>query len=462
MRDLLKIAIDNRPDGVHVEARYHQRKKIEVRADKGRLQRSIVDDFAGIGIRVLVEGAWGYGSTSELNNKAVKETLENAVAAAKNLAPSMKEKIELAPIKPVTGTFKSIGKDPLANHSIEERVNLVMNTDKLLRETDEKIKGSMVFLREPTNHRIIMNSDGTDVELFDSRPDFYVQATAAEAGKMMPFYSVSGMTGGWEIFKKFTPEDMVKEAAKKAIALLDAPLAKGGKQTVIMEPSVVGIISHEAIGHTVESDFVLAGSAAKGKIGKKVGSELVTMVDTGEQETAGGWLAVDDAGVKSEKTVIIEKGIMKSFLHSRYTAHHFGVKPTGNERAWEYDVEPLIRMRNTYLEPGDFTKEELLEDVKFGYLLAQPGGGQADSTAEFMFSISEAYEIKNGELNGLVKNVTISGDAFEVLQSVTGIGKDWKLDMGSGSCGKWQPAKVDGGGGPTKAIALVSGDVEKK
>ncbi|MBK5112550.1 MAG: TldD/PmbA family protein [Candidatus Heimdallarchaeota archaeon] len=462
MRDLLKIAIDNRPDGVHVEARYHQRKKIEVRADKGRLQRSIVDDFAGIGIRVLAEGAWGYGSTSELNNKAVKETLLNAVAAAKNLAPSMKEKIELAPIKPVTGTFQSIGKDPFANHSIEERVNLVMNTDKLLRETDEKIKGSMVFLREPTNHRIIMNSDGTDVELFDSRPDFYVQATAAEAGKMMPFYSVSGMTGGWEIFKKFTPEDMVKEAAEKSIALLDAPLAKGGKQTVIMEPSVVGIISHEAIGHTVESDFVLAGSAAKGKIGKKVGSELVTMVDSGEQKNAGGWLAVDDAGVKSEKTVIIDKGIMKSFLHSRFTAHHFGVKPTGNERAWEYDNEPLIRMRNTYLEPGDFTKEELLEDVKFGYLLAQPGGGQADSTAEFMFSISEAYEIKDGELNGLVKNVTISGDAFEVLQSVTGIGKDWKLDMSAGRCGKWQPAKVDGGGGPTKAIALVSGDVGGK
>lgn len=459
MRDLLRIAINKRPDGVHVEARYHQRKRIEVRADKGKLQRTIVDDFAGIGIRVLHEGAWGYASTSALNNKAVKETMKNAVAAAKNLAPNMKEKIELAPIKPVTGTFKSIGKDPFANHSIEERVNLVMNTDKLIREADERIKGSMVFLREPSNHRIIMNSDGTDVELFDNRPDFYVQATATEAGKIMPFYSVNGMTGGWEIFKKFTPEDMAKQAVEKSIGLLDAPLAKGGKHTVIMEPSVVGIICHEAIGHTVESDFVLAGSAAKGKIGKKVASEHVTMVDTGQQKTAGGWLEVDDAGVKSKKTVIIKNGIMKSFLHSRYTAHHFGVKPTGNERAWEYDVEPLIRMRNTYLEPGDFSKEELLEDIKFGYLCVQPGGGQADSTAEFMFSITEAYEINNGEVNGLVKNVTLTGDAFEVLQSVTGVGKDWKLDMASGRCGKWQPAKVDGGGGPTKCTCLVSGEV---
>ncbi len=462
MRDLLKIAIDERPDGVHVEARYHQRKRIEVRADKGRLQRTIVDDFAGIGIRVLHKGAWGYASTSELNNKAVKETLKNAVAAAENLAPSMKEKIELAPIKPVTGSFKSIGKDPFANHTIEERVNLVMNADKLVREADERIKGSMVFLREPSNHRIIMNSDGTDVELFDSRPDFYIQATAAEAGKIMPYYSVNGITGGWEIFKKYTPEDMAKKAVETSIDLLEAPLAKGGKHTVIMEPSVVGIICHEAIGHTVESDFVLAGSAAKGKIGKKVASELVTMVDTGEQKTAGGWLEVDDAGVKSKKTVIIKEGIMKSYLHSRFTAHHFGVKPTGNERAWEYNVEPLIRMRNTYLEPGNFTKEELLEDIKFGYLCVQPGGGQADSTAEFMFSITEAYEIKDGEIGGLVKNVTLTGDAFEVLQSVKGVGKDWKLDMGSGHCGKWQPAKVDGGGGPTKATTLVSGEVGGK
>ncbi len=462
MRDLLKIAIDERPDGVHVEVRYHQRKRIEVRADKGRLQRTIVDDFAGIGIRVLHKGAWGYASTSQLNNKAVKETLKNAVAAAENLAPSMKEKIELAPIKPVTGSFKSIGKDPFANHTIEERVNLVMNADKLVREADERIKGSMVFLREPSNHRIIMNSDGTDVELFDSRPDFYIQATAAEAGKIMPYYAVNGITGGWEIFKKYTPEDMAKKAVETSIDLLEAPLAKGGKHTVIMEPSVVGIICHEAIGHTVESDFVLAGSAAKGKIGKKVASELVTMVDTGKQKTAGGWLEVDDAGVKSKKTVIIKKGVMKSYLHSRFTAHHFGVKPTGNERAWEYDVEPLIRMRNTYLEPGDFSKEELLEDMKFGYLCVQPGGGQADSTAEFMFSITEAYEIKNGEVGGLVKNVTLTGDAFEVLQSVTGIGKDWKLDMGSGHCGKWQPAKVDGGGGSTKATTLVSGEVGGK
>ncbi|NHJ87239.1 MAG: TldD/PmbA family protein, partial [Asgard group archaeon] len=415
MKELIQEAIDNRPNNVHVEARYHQRKTIEVRADKGRLQRSIIDEYAGIGIRVLVDGAWGFASTSKLDKKTVKKTLQNAVAAAKNLAPSMKEKIELAPIKPVTGTFYNLGKKPLVNYSIEDRVKLVMSTDELVRKLDERIKGSFVMHREYQNHKYIMNSDGSDVEIKDAKADIYVQAVAHEAGKVQNYMSANGHCGGWELYD-FSPTDkMAEEAVGLAIKLLDAPLAKGGKNTVVMDPKVVGIISHEAIGHTVESDFVMAGSIVKGKIGKKVASNLVTMVDTGEQEYASGWLPVDDAGVKSVKTVIIEKGVLKSYLHSRFSAHHFGVKPTGSERAFEYDNEPIIRMRNTYLEPGDYNKEELFEGIKHGYYLVSPGGGQADSTAEFMFSIMEAYEIKNGEIGKLVKNIAVTGNAFDVL-----------------------------------------------
>ncbi|MHA1441478.1 MAG: TldD/PmbA family protein [Candidatus Heimdallarchaeota archaeon] len=462
MKDLLKIAIDKRPDNVHVEARYHQRKTIEARADKGRLQRSVVDDYAGIGIRVLADGAWGFASTSKLDKVSVKETLKNAVAAAKNLAPSMKEKIELAPIKPVTGRFYNLGKDPLVNHSIEERINLVMDADKQVLKADERIKGSMVWHREYQNHKFIMNSDGSDVEIKDAKADIYVNATAHEAGKVQNYMTANGHCGGWELYD-FSPTDkMVENSVKLAIKLLDAPLAQGGKQTVIMDPKVVGIIAHEAIGHTVESDFVMAGSVVKGKIGKKVASDIVTMVDTGEQDYASGWLPVDDAGVKTQKTVIIEKGILKSYLHSRFSANHFGVEPTGSERAFEYDNEPLIRMRNTYLEPGTFKRDELFEGIKHGYYLVMPGGGQADSTAEFMFSIMEAYEIKNGEVGDIVKNVSVTGNAFEVLESVDAIGTDWKLEMSNGHCGKWQRAKVDGGGGTTRAKALVSGSVGGK
>jgi TldD protein len=458
IKDLVSRVIDNRPDGAHVEARYHQRKYTQVRVEKGTIERALVDDYAGIGVRVLADGAWGYASTSRLENAAVDEALDNAHRAAKNLARTKKDRIELAPIKPVTGTYKSIVKDPFSNHEIEELVEIATKADKAILGADKKIKGSMVWMREPANHRFIMNSDGTDVELIDSRPSLIIDAVASEAGKVISYRDSIGITGGWEIFEKRPPEDMVKKSTDLAVKLLTAPLAKGGKQTIVMAAPVVGIISHEAIGHTAEADIVLSGSAAAGKIGKKVASEHVTMVDSGEQDYAAGWLAVDDAGVQAGRTVMIEKGIMKSYLHSRATAHHFGVEPTGNERAFEYDDEPIIRMRNTYLEPGDFSDEEILEGIKFGYLCVDPGGGQADSSAEFMFNMFEAYEIKDGEIGEPIRNMTLTGNAFEVLESVDAVGKNWELNMGAGHCGKGQSAKVDGGGGMTRAVALVSGE----
>ncbi len=459
MRDLLRSLIENSPNGVHLEVRYHQRKNSNIRVDKGVLRTADSDDFAGVGIRALVDGAWGFASTSKLDKKTLNETADDAISAAKNLSSSISEKNVLAPIKPVTGTFSNLGKDQISNHSFEERVELALEIDKLMQESDERIKGTVTLLSVPSNHRFILNSDGTDVELKDTRPQFMIRPVASEGGKMMPHLLARGITGGWEVFNRDSLADTALRAVDIAIKLLAAPLAKGGKHTVLMEPSVAGIICHEAIGHTVEADLVAAGSAAKGKIGERVASEHVTMIDSGEETEGAGWLAVDDAGVKTRKTIIIEKGVMRSFLHSRSSASKFGSEPTGNERAFEYNVEPLIRMRNTYLAAGEFSRDELIEDVKFGYLLAFPGGGQADSTAEFMFTVPEAYEIVNGSVAQLVKNVTITGNAYDVLSSVDGVAKDWKLDMGAGACGKTQAAKVDGGGGLTRTIALVAGEV---
>ena len=148
---------------------------------------------------------------------------------------------------------------------------------------------------------------------------------------------------------------MVEKAAKTATDLLRAGYIDGGRKRVILAPDVVGLLIHEAIGHTVEADFVLAGSAAAGKIGKRVASELVTLCDSGRSEHqpgAGGVVLVDDEGVPAELVKIIENGVLRSYLHNRETAEKFGVAPTGNARAFEYDNEPLIRMRNTYIEPG--------------------------------------------------------------------------------------------------------------
>jgi TldD protein len=210
----------------------------------------------------------------------------------------------------------------------------------------------------------------------------------------------------------------------------------------------------------VEADFVITGSVAAGKVGEKVAAETVTMCDSGVSEIkpfAAGSIAVDDEGVPAGRTVLIEDGVLKGYLHNRETAARFGVEPTGNARAWEYGDEPLIRMRNTYIEPGSQSVEELLSGVKDGYYLKGAGGGQADANAEFMFSCDATYRVRDGKVAELCRDATLSGQAFDVLKSVDGLGDDFDWALGSGHCGKMQPAKVDAGGPSLRCQVTVAG-----
>ena len=204
----------------------------------------------------------------------------------------------------------------------------------------------------------------------------------------------------------------------------------------------------------------MSGSIVKDKIGQKVASHLVTLVDSGPsqiQNCAAGTIFVDDEGVVAGRTAIIENGILSSFLHNRESASILNAEPTGNARAFEYDNEPLIRMRNTYIEPRDYSYEEIIKETKHGYLIKGARNGQADANGEFMFGSQEAYLIEKGEIKQLLKGASISGRAFDVLMSVDAVGKDFKYDIGTGYCGKYQPMKVDGGGPHIRCTAIIGG-----
>jgi len=244
---------------------------------------------------------------------------------------------------------------------------------------------------------------------------------------------------------------------------LGAEHPEGGRAKVVLNPELVALLSHEAIGHTVESDFVLSGSIAKGKIGEKVASELVTLVDDGTATPhAGGWIPIDDEGAESERTEIIKDGVLKNYLCDRETAKILNMEPMGNSRAFEYSDEPIVRMTNTFIDPGDRKPEELVEEVDDGFYLEGGLGGQADANAEFMFGVQKAYRIEKGEKTDLLRGVSISGSAFEVLESVDAVADDFKLDLGAGYCGKTQAAKVDGGGPHIRCKAIIGGKQEGK
>ncbi len=298
--------------------------------------------------------------------------------------------------------------------------------------------------------------------MFDAKPGFRAIAVAQESGEQTLGMDSAGVTGGWaDLFARRSPEEMADRAVKLAIDQLKAPRPTGEKAVVVLDPNLVGVLSHEAIGHTVEADAVRSGAITSGKLGEKVASELVTLCDSGPSvfaPHAAGELLVDDEGVTTQRTVIIDHGVLRSFLHNRESAAYFGVEPTGNARAFEYSDEPIIRMRNTYIEPGGSSLEELIAGVRSGYYLQGLGfGGQADSNAEFMFGIREARRIKNGRIGELVRGVTISGNAFEVLASVDAVGKDFRWGLGAGYCGKGQPAKVDAGGPHLRCVVTIGG-----
>jgi TldD protein len=460
--DNLRLLISSSKSATYVEARYQSRVASEVNFINGELERIRVVENAGCGIRVLVDGCWGFSSTSNISNDALKDSLDQAIVAARTLAHTKKNKVKgLTESKMTRGTFStSASNDNLSDINIEQKVQVAKEAEKEAR-SNRAVKTASCTYRDMLDHKVIINSDGADIEIHDSKPEFSVTAIARKASQSVTAHEGVGVTGAWDdLFKKKSHLEYARIASARAAKLLDARHVSGKKTTVILDPAMVGLLSHEAIGHTVEADFVLSGSVVKDKIGTKVASDLVTLVDSGRSEiatNAGGTIIVDDEGVVAGRTAIIEKGMLKSFLHNRESAMIFGAASTGNARAFQYSDEPLIRMRNTYIEPGDDKLNDMIRETKHGYIIKGARNGQADANGEFMFGAEEVHLIENGEEKELLRGASISGNAFEVLQSVDMVGNEFQYDIGTGYCGKYQPAKVDGGGPYIRCTAIIGG-----
>lgn len=452
--DVMEKLIEESPAD-YTEARFHRREKTQIILRKGEIEDITSETYSGVGVRVLHEGAWGFSSVNSTEESFLKEALQVAIKMAKAASSKKREKVSLQEVTPVTGKFKPEIKDPLSDHCIEEKIELCVETDKAIC-SHKNIKSSFILYQELIDSKWIFTSDGSRVHISDSKPQFYVGAVAGSGSDLFSYVDAIGTTAGWELFKKRPPETMVEKATSLALRLLTAKYPKAGKAAVVLDPALVGLLCHEAVGHTMEADIALAGAVTRDKMNEVVASELVTMVDAGDLN-AGGWIPVDDEGVKCKDVTLIENGVLKGFLHSRETASIMDVPPTGNARAWEYDLEPIIRMRNTYIREGDWKEDEIIEATGNGYLLKGAGSGQADSNAQFMFQVKEAYSIENGELSDLLRSVVMTGNAFDVLKTVDAVSDTIDFDMGFGACGKGQPAKVDGGGPYIRCEVLVGG-----
>ena len=228
---------------------------------------------------------------------------------------------------------------------------------------------------------------------------------------------------------------------------------------MILDSDLAGILAHEAVGHTTEADIVQEGSVAGDYVGQQVASELITMIDfahTHNGETLPVPVYVDDEGVESRDTPLIDKGVLKGFMHNKESAAHFDAEVTGNARAYQFYDEPLIRMRNTAILPGPDKLEDMIASIDDGYYLMWPSNGQADSTSEFMFGVTLGYEIKDGKLGRAITDTTISGVAFDMLKSVTMVSDEMTWGC-AGMCGKKQIIPVGMGGPAVKCRIHIGG-----
>ena len=434
--------------------RGQSRRVFSVRVKDGRIDRIMRGLNRGVCSRVLIDGSWGFSSTTIIDKEAIMRILEDAEALARSSKSAKKRRVEIVQVEPHIDSYETQMRMDPRSEDLEFLVEEALEADKETHEYSKSIASTSIGFSIVDDELYYVNSEGARIKQRIVRCFGDAFVIARSEGKIASTYESRGRQGGLEVFRETPIRDAALEAAERAVRIAPKRVVPGGLYDVVLENRIVGLLAHEAVGHTAEADLVYGGSYLSNKIGRKVASEMITLVDDGRLPSGFGTMKYDDEGVPTEKTIIIERGIVRGFMHSRETARQFNVSPTGNARAWSFEYDPIIRMRNTYIEPGDWTLEELIEDVKDGYFLRGDGGGQADFNGEFMFTVQEAVKIENGELKESYRGAAISGNAFEVLNKVKGVGRDFYMLIGM--CGKEQPNYV-GLGGPSLRTELLIG-----
>ena len=314
----------------YVELRWHKRTSNSFLATKGRVDVANHSLTEGVGVRALVNGAWGFAATSDISEAAIKRAIEQAQANALLLAKVRgNHVITLRPGKLSTKDFVGDGFAELQGMAIADKLGKVIDLEHQLAKSSNRMHTARVRYTEYMEEKAIVTSDGANCSLQIAQPELSLSAIAEKDGQRATGGKGAGVSGGWTcLFKHPTLDHVVEDIAKTTVDLLDAKYPEGGRKKVILAPAVVGLLCHEAIGHTVEADFVKAGSVAAGKIGQMVASPLVTMADSGQESIAGyavGNLPFDDEGIETENTIIIKDGKLASYLHNRETAAEFAL-----------------------------------------------------------------------------------------------------------------------------------------
>ncbi len=404
----------------------------------------------GVGVRAISGEKTGFAYSDEI----VLPALTQAATAARSIA-SHGDNGQLQAWHKASTPILYSDNDPLKSVTTEEKINLLKQLDQTARQKDPRVKQVMIGLTGSQSTILVANSDG--MLSGDVRPliRLNINVIVEEDGRIEKGGSGGGGRFGYEYFlNDGMAMSYVDEAIEQALINLKADAAPAGMMPVVLGSGWPGILLHEAIGHGLEGDFNRKETSVfSGRIGERVASPEVTVVDDGTIENRRGSLNVDDEGTPTSSTTLIERGILKAYMQDKHNARLMGVTPTGNGRRESYAHLPMPRMTNTYMLGGDHAPEEIIASVDKGIYAVQFGGGQVDITnGKFVFSASQAYKIENGKVTTPIKGATIIGNGPDVLTRVTMVGNDMALDSGIGTCGKDGQSVPVGVGQPTIRI----------
>jgi TldD protein len=384
----------------------------------------------GICVRVLKNGSWGFAASNKESD--IKDLLKKAEA----LALMKRGKIDIARSKGIKKTIKTKIKRISADQQVKELLEAKKNM------IGKNIISQKISSSDSVTRKEFYNSEGSEIIQDENHTYIGCVCAARDGERILRGIETAGSRSGFSTIDLDKVSDTSREKAQK---LLGAPTAPRGRFSVVLDPEMSGVFAHEALGHAVEADSIVdRESILSNKIGKKIGSELISIVDDPSADGFGNY-AYDDEGLKAKKTTILERGVLKNYLNSRETAQKTKAQTNGHARSSGYDDVPIVRMSNTYVKRGNSSKEDVFDIKKGIYIKGMKGGSVDIFSGGFMFKAEEAYEIKKGECGRILRDATISGNVLTALNRIEAVGRDFGTSPGM--CGKMgQDIPVSDGG----------------
>lgn len=432
MLDYEKIFLALARSGSEYSEIYHEKvTSTIIQKDGGRYEKLQTGIDEGVGLRLIKNLCTFYSFTNDIDQKSIEGLARDLSRYAEKIGSGEKEMVFPA-VLPHKQNIRIAPREK----SIDEKIAIVERAERFAKSYDRRIVSVNITYLETEKEVTIFNKNRTPLKDKRIYTSLLVHVVASDGKSLETGYEVRGGLIGFELFDDNSPEEVARKAVIQACALLKAPHAPAGRMAVVLGSEAGGTMIHEAVGHGLEADHIQDKSSVyAGKLGEKVASSLITVLDDPTIPNKRGSYIFDDEGVPAQKKFLIEKGILRDFMYDILTALRDGRSSNGNGRRESYKHKPIPRMSNTLISPGEHKPEEIICSVERGLYVKKMGGGEVNTlTGDFVFHVMEGYLIEKGKIGDMVKGATITGNGPEILKSVDMVGND--LGFGIGTCGK--------------------------